>query len=389
MPKRTCTRLTKRAVENAAPKSFVWDSEVPGFGVRVLPSGTRSFVFQFRTRAGEQGKITVGSFPTLTVEEARKLARDLRSEVEKGGHPSRTRKEARQAPTIRDLANYYCDEYGVQRGLKPRTIGDARRVLDSYALPQIGMRKVQDITVADVRKVVSRARDGSGRYEANRLRAVLSRMFTLAIQQNMRADNPCRGVEKFPEDQRWQYLGDEEVGALLAACDHYPDQNAANAVRLLLFTGARLQEVVKASWPQFDLERGVWEKPSHHTKTKLRHRVRLAVEAVEMLRQMREQDPTGDFLFPGRTQGRPRSDLNRPWTAICKAAGLNGYRRHDLRRTTASFMLSEGADLATVGKTLGHTQASTTARYAQLFEEVQQDGVNRAAARMTSRRKAA
>ena len=325
----------------------------------------------------------------MTVDEARRIARELRSGVDRGENPSLGRLEERTAQALRDLASYYCDEYAVERGLKPRTVSDARRLLNRYALPRLGTRKVRDITPADVRKVVSNAREGSGRYEANRLRAVLSKMFTLAIQQGVRADNPCKGVERYHEDQRWTYLTEQDVWALLDACDRHPDPSAACAVRLLLYTGARLQEVVKASWDQFDLDGGTWEKPSHHTKTKLRHRVRLSKIALSMLRQMRAEDPSGTFLFPGRKQGAPRADLNRPWKSICEAAGLSGYRRHDLRRTTASFMLSEGADLATVGKTLGHTQTSTTARYAHLFEDVMQEGVDRASERMMRGRRAA
>ncbi len=389
MPKRTTNRLTKRAVEATQPGTFCWDAEVPGFGVRVMPSGNRSFVFQFRTHAGESGRITLGSFPALTVDEARKLAREHSLCVEQGGNPSRDRRNAREAPTMNDLAAFYCGPYGKERGLKAQTIKDARRLLERYALPLIGSRKVDKVTVSDIRRVHSDANTGSGRYEANRLRAVLSKMFSLAIQNEWRIDNPCSGVQKYHEDQRWDYLSEIDVTALLSACDAYSDQSAANAVRLLLFTGARLREVLKADWSQFDLVRGFWEKPSHHTKTKLRHRVQLPRAALAILIAMREADLNGEFLFPGRSEGKPRSDLKRPWKALRQLAGLNGSRCHDLRRTTASFILSTGSGLATVGKTLGHTQASTTARYAHLLEDVQREGIERAVDRMTANRKAA
>ena len=386
MPRRTCIRLTKHAIETARPGTYVWDNEVPGFGVRVTPRGARSFIFQYRTRCDEQGKITMASFPALTVEEARKRARELRTDVDKGGNPSKARRERREAADLRTLAAYYTDDYARQRPLKPRTVSDARRLLNRYALPRYGGRKVQDLTVSDVRNIVSDAREGSGRYEANRLRAVLSRMFTLARQNGWRADNPCGGVEKLPEDQRWVHLSDANVEAILTACDRYPDQNAADVIRLLLFTGARLQEVLRADWTQFDLGRGIWEKPSSHTKTRINHRVPLAAAVVELLTRMREQDRFGIFRFPGRTKDRPRVDLKRPWAAILKDAELVGFRRHDLRRTTASFMLSEGVALAAVGKTLGHTQPSTTARYAHLFEEVQREAIQKGVNRMLAGR---
>jgi len=381
MPKRTQTRLTKNAV--AATVYNVWDSEVPGFGVRVLPSGLKTFVFQFRTLASDQGRITIGRFPALTVDEARKQAREFRNVVDRGGNPSRDRHEARHAPTMRDLADLYCNEYGPEKGLKAQTIKDARRMLDQYVLTGWGNRKVIDISTSDVRKMHSSARDGSGPYAANRLRAFLSKMFSLAIGEEWRSTNPCKGVDRYNEDQRWNYLSPGQVSALLDACDRYEDQGAANAVRMLLFSGARLREVLHATWDQVDLERGVWVKPSHHTKTKIRHQVHLADALVSLLQEMRDQDPTGTFLFPGRSDTAPRSDLKRPWTALLKEAGLPAFVLHDLRRTTASFMLSGGCSLAEVGKVLGHTQASTTARYAQLFESAQRDGINRATRTMT------
>ena len=383
MPRRTATRLTKTMIDRAEPGSQLWDSQVPGFGLRVTPAGNKSFIYQFRTRSNEQGRIVVGSFPSMTVDEARKLAQEHRVAVDKGGNPSRERQGVRTAATFRDLANFYCDVYGPDRGLKPQTVKDARRLLDRFAIPQFGLRKVSDLKVGDVRAIHNGARKGSSRYQANKLRAVLSRMFTLAIQNGWRTDNPCRGVEKFQEDQRWSYLSEPQVAALLTACDKHHDQHSANAVRLLLFTGARLREVLRAEWSQFNLDTGMWEKPSAHTKTKMVHRLNLAPTTVSLLRSMLEDGPPSPFLFPGRSGLKARSDLKRPWEQILKAADIGHHRRHDLRRTTASFMISTGSDLMTVGKSLGHTQAQTTLRYGHVFEEVQREGLSRAVEKMT------
>lgn len=202
MPIRTTNRLTKTLIDQAAPGSQLWDGEAPGFGLRVTASGTKSFVFQFRSRANEQGRITIGRYPSMTVEQARKTAREHRVFVDQGGNPSRERQGTRAAATLRDLATYYCDVYGPGRPLKSQTIKDARSLLDRFALPKFGLRKVSDLKPGDIRAIHNEARKGSSRYQANRLRAVLSRMFTLAIQNEWRSDNPCRGVEKFPEDQR-------------------------------------------------------------------------------------------------------------------------------------------------------------------------------------------
>ena len=238
-----------------------------------------------------------------------------------------------------------------------------------------------DLSASDARSMVSAAREGSGNGQANRLRAVLSKIFNLAIADEIRLSNPCKGVERCSENQRWDYLPPDHVKALLRACTDHSDQGAANAVRLLLFTGARLREVLNAEWDEFDLREGFWTKPSSHTKQKRMHRLALAPETVAILTRMKPHQ-NGRFLFPGISGDKPRTDLKRPWSKILAAAGVGHYRLHDLRRTNASFMLSTHSDLATVGKALGHTQAQTTQRYANLFQTVQRAGTERAVTAM-------
>jgi hypothetical protein len=256
MPKRTVTNLTKRLIDDARPGTFVWDAQAPGLGVRVMPSGLKSFIFQFRTRDGIQGKQTVGRYPSMTVDEARRIARGLRIRVDKGGNPSLDRKADRKAPSVSMLIDYYTGEYAQTRGLKPQTAKEMRSLMERFVLRPLGSRKVAAVQTVDVRKVVAKARDDAGRYRANYLRAGLHRMFVLAKQNGWGTENPCDGVERYEEDKRQNFLGREELVRLLTACDNHQDQNAANAVRLLLFTGARLREVLNATWDQFDLDRG-------------------------------------------------------------------------------------------------------------------------------------
>ena len=403
------TKLTKSMVEEAKPGDWLWDGGdggLKGFGLRVTPGGSKTFLVRYRLAGGRQRYVRVGAFPALTVDEARREAKLKLGDVERGRDPSKERSDLRHAPTLANLADEYCGPYASSRGLKSRTVKDARTVL-AAVLADLGSHKVAEITTADVRKAHGEARkvrprkpqreagDLKGQspnlrpYQANRLLAVLSKMFNLAIEMGWRTDNPCRGVRKFPEDQRWRHLSEAEVGRLLSACDAYESENAANAVRLLLFTGARLQEVLKAEWPQFDLEAGLWEKPSAHTKQKRQHRLEVEGPALDVLSAMRAADPKGRFLFPGAPDEkgrvtRGRADLKRPWAWIAREAGLENVRLHDLRRTTASFMIDGQASLATVGKALGHTQAATTARYAQLSQSVQRAALKDAGERMAA-----
>lgn len=378
MGKTNVAKLTKIKIDQADPRETIWDSEVVGFHVSKLSSGSGTYKFQYRAADGSQGKIKIGRYPSMTIDEARKIARQYRVEVDKGGNPSRDRKEARVAPTLAEYVDYYCDEYGPQKGLQPSTIRDARRVLDRYALPKYGKCKIADLTTRDVLAMVSQARDFGSVPQANRLRAALSRVCTLAMRDVPKmVRNPVSGVEKYPEGTRRVVLGHQEVQRLLSACASYPDRQAANALLLLLYTGARKNEVLKAKWSQFDLSNGVWTKPVGHVKTKRDHTILLAPQTVELLESMIGMR-SSEWVFPGRIEGKPRYDLKGPWKAICSAAELHGYRIHDLRRTLASFMISTQSDFATVGIALGHTQAQTTHRYALQFPIKQLQGTTRA-----------
>ncbi|NGM51918.1 site-specific integrase [Caulobacter sp. 602-2] len=379
MPKRTSLRLTKRIIDDAKPDSQTWDSEVPGFGVRRTAAGTRSFIYAYRTRSGQQRKMALGGYPALTVEAARSIAREHAVKIARGEDPAAERRAQRQAETLADMVVHYCDEYGPNVRLKARSIRDARQVLVAHALPKFGKTRIADFRPDDIRRIHGDAQDRAGPYQANRLLAALSRIFNLAIEQEVRATNPCKGVKKFPEEERWRNLSTEEVRRLLEACDRCPYEDGANAIRLLLFTGARLQEVLRAEWSMFDLSAGVWEKPSSHTKTKRLHRVELAGPSLDLLRRMRGEDLAGKYLFPGRPGGygavNPRTDLKRPWSWLIREAALSDVRLHDLRRTTASFMLDQNAPLVTIGKALGHTQVATTQRYAQLRSTAQRNAL--------------
>lgn len=388
MPKRAATTLTRKTIDQAAPGTILWDRELPGFGLRVTPAGTKSFIFQYRMLNQQQGKTTVGGYPAITVDQARKLARDYAAMVERGENPSDLKRSIRSALTVRDLADRYCGSYAITNNLKPTVVRDARSLLVRYVLPTLGSRKVTDIRASEIEVVVGLARQGAGKSQANKLIAVLKKMFNLAADDFPTLINPVR-VKKSTEDQRYRYLNPTEVGQLLLACDRYSDQHAADAVRLLLFTGARLQEVLKAEWSQFSLSDGVWLKPSSHTKAKRQHRLELSDHVVHLLLAMRERDPDTPFLFPGRKGHKPRADLKRPWSDIVELSGLTDVRKHDLRRTLATFMASNGFDLHTVGKALGHTQASTTARYAYIFEGRQKEGLDRVAEKMMGARAAA
>lgn len=169
--------------------------------------------------------------------------------------------------------------------------------------------------------------------------AVLSKMFSLAIRWGMRTDNPAKGIERNPEDPRQRYLSGDELRRLTAALATHPSGQAADAIRLMLLTGARSRsEVLRATWDQFDdVDPGYWRKPSSHTKQKRQHHVPLSAPARQLLaemrtRQKREAGTLSPYLFPGRFGDGPMVDVDSSWKSICRAADLRGLRLHDLRQ---------------------------------------------------------
>lgn len=440
MPKLSNVRLNKRTVEAAHPGQCISDCDLRGFRLVVSPKGTRRFVASYRVGPkGPPSMYAVGSYPAFTVEEARERARAVLQLAKDGIDPQASRRAVIDAPTFGSLCDVYLNDYAKSQALAASTVRNARAFL-TRAQASLGKRKVAEITVTDIRKLHGDMRSegisagNAGVYTANRLLATLSKCFSLAIERGWRTDNPCKGVGKFPEKQRWDHLDEDRVGRLLDACQAYPahmanlrekgrgkeqgkprtdaqqareeahvtrDFEAADAIRLLLFTGARLNEVLRAEWKQFDLKLGLWVKPSSHTKQKREHRLELDGPALVLLRELKERSSHPVYLFPGNPELRrkdaaldirtgqpqgitPRADLKRPWQTMCEIASLDGFRLHDLRRTTASFMISGGASLPTVGKTLGHTQASTTQRYAHISQSVQRKELTAAQERMAA-----
>jgi integrase len=186
----------------------------------------------------------------------------------------------------------------------------------------------------------------------------------------MRPDNPARGVEHNPEVKRKRYLSGDELTALTAALAAYPDRKVANIVRLLLLTGARAGEVLGMRWDELDLGKGIWSKPAATTKQKADHVVPLSAPARQLLAEIRaRQTSAGVYVFPGKGKAGHMVAIERAWAAIRKRAGITGLRMHDLRHSFASQLASPGASLPLIGALLGHSDPTTTHRYAHLFDD--------------------
>jgi integrase len=381
-------KLTDRTAKSAAApvdgkaQRIDYDTEVKGFGLRVTKAGARSFILNYRVR-GVERRCTIGSYPDWGVSAAREEAKRLKRLVDQGRDPMGERHEERAAPTVNELVDRYLVEHAPRK--RERSRQEDESLIRQWIRPELGNKRVADLRHVDVERLHRKITAHGTPTRANRTAALLSKALSLAVRWEMRADNPAKGIERNTEEKRTRYLAGDELRRLTEALAVYPNQRAANAIRLLLLTGARRGEVLTAEWSQFDLEAGVWVKPSSHTKQKLEHRIPLSAPVRQLLAEMRgaadrraaeTRGEPSPFLFPaqrgarGARQGPGHmAEVKGAWRAICSLAGLSGVRVHDLRHSYASILASAGLSLPVIGALLGHTQPGTTARYAHLFDD--------------------
>jgi integrase len=371
--------IVKRLPVPANGYYITYDGGVPGFGVRVTAAGTRSFVLNYRTKGGRERRYTIGSFRDWQTSAARKEARRLRHLVDGGGDPLADIEAEREAPTVAELCDRFEREHLPRK--RPGTAADYGRMLKRHIRPHFGKHvKVIDVTFDDMARLHSKITNAGHPYRANGVVRVASKMFSLAIRWSMRPDNPCKGIERNYESKRKRYLSGDELARLTAALAKHTDKQTANVFRVLLLTGCRRGEALAMRWADIDLAAGLWTKAASTTKQKADHQVPLSAPARQLLGEIREaqtskRKPLGEYVFPGAGSTEHVVNVKRAWRAICKTAKISGLRIHDLRHSFASQLVSDGASLQLVGALLGHSNPTTTHRYAHLFDDPQRKAV--------------
>ena len=398
------TRISKRTIEELAqgsPGTVLRDTDLKGFQARRNRSNI-SYAYEFRAGSGRSApvrRVTIGRVGNLTPDEARQIAKGLASDVAKGNDPAATKGRSKEVPVFRVFAVRYLDEMAAvatshpeQAWLRPGTIRNYRSLLNQHLEPALGNRRLDKIgrdEVARLHKVVGARMPST----ANRCLELIGSLYRAAAEGGLVAEgtNPAKGLKAYKEVRRERYLSPMELtrlGEAIRAAEtegipyemptvkpgkkakHVPksrqpyriDPFTAAAFRLLIFSGARLREILHAKWTDLDLNRVLL---TIYGKTGRRHIV-LPAAAVAVIEGL---DRVGEYVISSAHPQKPKADLARPWKSIRQRAGLTGLRIHDLRHSFASVAVSGGASLPMIGKLLGHSQPQTTARYAHLSDD--------------------
>lgn len=374
-------KLTKRTVDAARPTAsdyFVFDNDLPGFGLRVMPSGQKSYMIQYRANRRTR-RITFGRHGPMTPTQARRKAMQLLAAINDGEDPAEQLRGRRSAPTVGQVCERFMTEHVVQH-CKATTAYEYRRSVELFIKPAFGNHNIRDITRGDVAQLHHDMRDIP--YQANRTLGVLSKLFNLAEVWGLRPDgsNPCRHVKRYKERRRSRFLSPDEMarlGTVLRQIETEGSEtpSAVAAIRLLALTGCRLSEILTLKWAYITDAIHLPDSKTGEKAVYIGEPVRQALDGIKRL----SDNP---YVIVGKNPGTHLTDLQRPWRRIRKRAGLDDVRIHDLRHSFASSAVTAGEGLPMIGKLLGHAQVQTTARYAHLAADPVQAAAERVSAEL-------
>jgi integrase len=358
-------KISKRIVEALEIQDRdvdYYDDDLKGFGVRVRPSGRKTYFVMMRHRCVMR-RFNIGSHGAVTAESARLKAKQIISDLAIDKNPTAEQEAVRNSVTVRSLGERFIEEY-VPCHLKPSTAGEYKRCVEIFINPEIGTMKLVSVERTDIAKIHHQLRHIP--YQANRVLGVLSIMFNLAESWSLRPafTNPCRGVKKYKEKKRERFLNRDELrrlGEALRIEEEFAP-SAVACIRLLLLTGCRLGEIQTLRWSYLDLDTCLAFLPDSKTGRKTLYLGSVAVKLLKSLSRRRDNP----YVITGDVEGQHLTDMQKPWRRIRKLADLPDVRIHDLRHTFASSGVALGQGLPIIGKLLGHSQPQTTARYAHL-----------------------
>ena len=336
-----------------------FDTDLRALGLRVSAGGTKTWFLMYR-HCGRRRRLTLGSSKILSATAARKLAQRKLADVLKGADPAAEKRAAREAESFAELAALYMEKHA-----KPnkRSWREDQKMLDYDLLPPWRHRKAPEITRRDVNAVLDAVASRGAIVRANRVRALVSKIFNFAISRDIAEHNPVQGVMRPAEEtRRDRVLSEREIEVLWKELDNEPAKIAA-IFKMALLTAQRKAEVLGMRWEEVDLDTGWWVIPGERAKNGLAHRVPIESQTLQILREIKTRANDPVLVFPGGKAGQAIANLQKRMHELRVRTKIDDFKFHDLRRTAASHMTGLGILRLVVSKILNHAEPGVTAVY--------------------------
>jgi integrase len=352
------------------------DIKTSGLQLRITSTGIRTFSVYRRIKGGDPERITLGRYPDMTVEQARREAVRIAADISDGKNPAEVKRGHRAELTFSELFGDY-----MERHSKPnkKTWFEDQAQFRLYLEKPLGKKKLSSIDRKSIAHIHSSITKAGYAPTANRVKALLSSVFGWAIAAGLCESNPVIGVKSNKENQRDRFLQSDELPRFFQAVAKEENETIRDYVLMSLLTGARRSNVLAMRWQNVNFERAEWR--IEETKNGTPQTITLSPEAVEILRNRKPSDDAV-FVFSGAGKSGHLEEPKKGWNRILERAGIDNLRIHDLRRTLGSWQAKSGASLAIIGKSLNHKNQNTTAIYARLDLDPVRDSVNKATSAM-------
>ncbi|MGZ8174930.1 MULTISPECIES: tyrosine-type recombinase/integrase [Methylobacter] len=375
------TKAALNAIPSPAARQRVvyHDAKTNGLQIRVTSTGVKTFSVYRRLKAGNPERVTLGRYPDMSIEQARKEAARINSLIADGINPNTDVRALKTETTLQELFDEFLKHRRNRRGayLSEKTKRSYRYDFNLY-LSKWGKRQLSIFKDTDFSKLHTEI-GKEHPTTANRVMAMASSLFGYATERKFfRGLNPAQGIKKFPETKRDRFLQSDELPAFFKSLADEPNDTLRDYFLISLLTGARRSNVLEMEWKQLHFDRAEWRIPT--TKNGEPQTVTLTPEVIEILSARLNCDPI--WVFPGTGTTGHLVEPKKAWKRVLDRAGLTDLRIHDLRRTLGSWQAKTGASLVIVGKSLNHKSPSTTAIYARLDLDPIRASVERATGAM-------
>ncbi len=381
--------FTKRTLEDLpfpekGKRSYYYDTKIRGLGIAITGTGAKTFIV-YRKIDGKPERVTLGKFPDLSIENARKMAEEVNSKIAQGKNPNEQKRNIQQEITLGKLFDKYMNEYA--KNHKRTWKGD----IDIFRLYLIDWsnKKISLIQKINITNLHNKIGANNGKYAANRMLALLHTIYNKAIEWGYDGINPCSGVKKFKEKSRERFLQNDELPGFFESLNSEPNEIFRDYFYISLLTGARQGNVLAMNWRDINFNSKTWR--IQETKNGEAQTIHLSEQSLEILTK-RLEERLNDWVFPSSTSASGHiEEPRKAWIRILKGAGIEDLRIHDLRRTLGSWQAATGANSYIIGKSLGHKTQQATAIYARLNLDPVRESLNKAteamfAAGMVSRK---